>query len=201
MIRPRCAPATFRGAISSLVLVSALITTLALSSAANNAARPALALSRSISSPPVFVDAQGTCPLRGSAHVASVCRITKIGNAVAGLFDWPYRPWGVAYAFNCGPKPGDFYLVVGLPNLDGMMPETGFDRRGRTGRGHYMETGRGDQTLHNLPAVYRSPLNLEIASTCTWHVRAVLGASHLVAGYVPPVPPHASRRGLAARSR
>lgn len=152
---------------------------------------PGCGTTNRVSAPPrphLFVDAQGKCPLRPTVASGPECRLTRAGNGVAGLFHLPKRAWGIAYAYNCGPQASDFYVLVGLPVLDGQMPETGFNRHGRAGRGFYMETGRGWQTWHSLPPEWRGWENLEIASTCAWHVRAVLGTARQVARYVPPIP-------------
>lgn len=142
-------------------------------------------------SPPshaAFVDAHGVCPRHPTPGSSTVCRTTRAGNAVAGTFNLPFRPWGITYAYNCGRHAGDFYVVLGLPSMDGQMPETGFSRHGRSGRGYYMETGRADQSWHTLPSYWRNPDNIEILSTCSWHVRAILGTTAVVARYVPAIP-------------
>src|SRR5436305_4689708 len=83
-----------------------------------------------VRSTPVIVDAQARCPLRPSANAPGWCKLTRAGNGVTGLFHLPFKPWGIAYAYTCGRAAGNFYVVVGLPILDGQMPETGFLRHG-----------------------------------------------------------------------
>jgi hypothetical protein len=136
----------------------------------------------------ILVDAQGRCPLQLRSGLPSVCRTTRVGNAASTNFRVPLNRWGVTYAFNCGRTKGDFYVLVGLPTLDGQLPETGFDRRGRTGRGYYMETGRATASWKALPVEWRYPENLIVSSTCAFHVRAVVGSVRVVARYIPAVP-------------
>jgi hypothetical protein len=138
----------------------------------------------------VFSESYGTCPMRFVRRANDVCFLTKSGNAVAGTFGTRKKPWGVAYAFNCGSRPKDFYLVVGLPNLDGDLPTTSMLRRGRTDRGFHLELNayRAVQNL-NLVNGWGLLEGIYIKSTCTWHVRAVAsGNPRIVARYIPPVP-------------
>lgn len=150
----------------------------------HSAARPA-ATPRP--TPVVFVDVQGKCPLHPSAP-SLVCRTSKVGNALAGRFALPLNAWGIAYGFNCGPAPSDLFVLVGLPSMDAQMPETGFVRHGRTGRGVFMETGKGVVAWKALPKVWQWPEDLVIASTCAWHLRAVHGSRAVVSRHIPAVP-------------
>jgi hypothetical protein len=136
----------------------------------------------------VLAEASGACPLQPDARSETVCRRTRYGNGVTGSFALPKVPWGVDYAYNCGPTSSEFSVMVGLPSMDGQMPETGFSRRGKSGRGYYVETGRGLRTLANLPSYWQYPENLEISSACTWHVLAVVGSVKDLRQRVPAIP-------------
>ncbi len=149
---------------------------------------PAPALGKSHRSSPIFAEAQGRCPLVPVSGSPLYCRHTIYGNVSIGDFPLPFRPWGIAYAYNCGAKPGSFRAAVGVVNLDGYFPETNFNRQGKSQRGYYMETGRANKSWHQIIPAYRAIENIELDTTCSFHVRAVYGNARIVAKYVPAIP-------------
>jgi hypothetical protein len=138
---------------------------------------------------PVLVDAVGRCGAlpTSHAHWNATCRQAKGANAVTDTFIMPRGPWGIAFAFHCRGV-GDFSVVVGLPGLDGNLPTTAIFRHRHQGAWFKMETGKGWQELNSVPIQWRSPQNLQIRSTCAWHVRAVRGGRAVVHRYIPPIP-------------
>jgi hypothetical protein len=140
-------------------------------------------------SSPILVDASGKCPKEGLGD-PRICWKSKFGNAESGDFHIPeHDPWGIAWSYHC-TKPGDFWVVVHLPGMDGFIPPTGIFRHGRRGRGYKMETNNWQASREALSNPYWwSPQNLVINSACSWHVRAVKGSASVVARYVPPIPP------------
>ncbi len=135
---------------------------------------------------PVFVDAQGQCPLQPIATSADVCQKTRAGNAVAGTFPARHRPWGVAFAYDCGNKPRGFWVLVGLPAMDGQLPSTGIYRGGRRGHGYHMMTPAAIRDLRSVPSYWSGLENIEIRRTRAWHLRAIAGNAGIVRRYVPP---------------
>ena len=172
-------PATMIRVIPLAVLLAGC----AVGSVASKAPKPAR--------PVVLVDNQGTCPLKVGARPSSedTCRWSREyrSNGVSDNFVLPRVPWGIAYAYNCKGK-GDFYAVVGVPNDDGLLPETQFYRSAPRGRGYVMETGKGIVSLDTMPKYLRIWEDIEILSSCHWHVRAVVGKAAVVARYVPALP-------------
>lgn len=144
------------------------------------------------SAPVVLVDAHGKCPANPSTF-SSLCRRTKWGNAVTDDFHIPgtshtaFRPWGIAWSFRCGRR-GSLYAVVHLPMLDGIMPLTAVVPSGRSGRGYKMETHNWQPSWDSVPPQWRSPQNLALDTTCSFHVRVVVGNESIVRRYVPALP-------------
>lgn len=141
----------------------------------------------------ILVDAQGDCPPHPdytSPTLPPTCRTSREGraNGLTNDFRLPRVPWGIAWSYRC-KKGGDFYAVVGIPGGDSDMPDTQFYRRGSSGRGYVMETGKGIGTLESTPIVWANLQNIQIMSYCAWHVRAVVGSKAAVAQHVPPLPP------------
>jgi hypothetical protein len=154
------------------------------------AARVSAAAPSNVSAPssPVLVDGSGKCPKEGLGD-PRMCWKSKFGNAETGTFHIPeHDPWGITWSYHC-KKPGDFYVVVHLPGMDGFIPPTGIFRHGRRGRGYKMETNNWQATREGLSNPYWwSPQNLVIDSICSWHVRVVEGSAGLVTQYVPAIP-------------
>ncbi|MGH2447407.1 MAG: hypothetical protein ACRDFS_02210 [Chloroflexota bacterium] len=136
----------------------------------------------------IFNEAYGRCPLTSStAGIAEVCGLRFNFNANAGIFHVRKSRWGIAYAFNCGRKPRDFYLQVAYANNDGGFGESSIVRHGRLGRGVKMET-LTDHIAPGLPA-YDHAEEIELETSCSWHVRAVRGSKAEVKAKIPPAPP------------
>ncbi|HLJ67849.1 MAG TPA: hypothetical protein VKX16_10870 [Chloroflexota bacterium] len=136
----------------------------------------------------VFVDVEGRCPWTPTAASPVFCRHTIFGNVAAGNFHLPFRPWGIAYAFNCGSRARNFVAAIGLINLDSFFRETEFSRHAIRGSGFYMETGRANESWRHIIPAYRATENVELSTICAFHVRAVYGRASVVARFVPPVP-------------
>lgn len=167
-------------------LAPSLLLLLGLAGCGTVAARP-----RPTPRPVILAEAAGKCPLHPApgANGPIACRRTRAGNGVTGQFVAPLRrPWGIAYSYACGDAQRGFYVVVGLPVMDGQLPETGFQRPDREGRGFVMETGKANGTIQSLPNGYGAFQNVEVASACAWHVRAVEGTRAEVAARVPALP-------------
>jgi hypothetical protein len=143
-------------------------------------------------SPVVLAEAQGICP----THVVygttpNACRLTHWWNAATPLFTTPRRLWGVAYAFNCGARAGDFGFDARLTAMDHMVVPGG-SRHARSGTGVFMIPAHTMlQLLKSVPQEFKGDgayTEVDIASACTWHVKAVLGSHRDVAASIPPVP-------------
>lgn len=142
--------------------------------------------------PKLLAEALGICPtseIYSSRH--SECRTAHAWNATTPIFNTPRRQWGVAYAFNCGARPGNFSFVERLPGMDHMAVAGAF-RHARSGSGFIMISRKTMlNLLKSVPRQFEVDgelMAVNIASACTWHVKAVLGARQDVATVVPPVP-------------
>lgn len=144
-------------------------------------------------SPVVLAEAQGICP----THVVygttpDACRLTHWWNAATPLFTTPRRLWGVAYAFNCGSRAGDFGFDARLTAMDHMVVPGG-SRHARSGTGAFMIPAHTMvELLKSVPQEFKGDgayTEVDIASACTWHVKAVLGTRQDVVASIPPVPP------------
>lgn len=142
--------------------------------------------------PVLLAEARGICPageVYSSQHPQ--CRTAHAWNATTPMFNTPHREWGVAYAFNCGLRPGDFTFVERLPGMDHMVVPGPF-RHARTGSGAFMISRK---TMLDLLKAVPAPFKIDgelmavnIASECTWQVKAIRGSRQDVVAAVPPVP-------------
>jgi hypothetical protein len=142
--------------------------------------------------PVLLAQSQGLCP----PHVVYVrmpdaCRFAHQWNGATPMFTTPRRLWGVAYAFNCGSQARTFSFDEWLPAMDHMIVG-GVYRHARTGSGYIMIPKQTMIDLLNaVPREFKGDgafMKVEIASECTWHVKAMLGSRRDVAASVPPVP-------------
>lgn len=148
---------------------------------------------------PVFLEARATCfpyesilepwaPAVSRSGTSWVCRTNKFSNAATGGFAPPRGDWGIAYAYNCGKRASEFIVAVGDPGFDVLLPRTYAWEHKRQGSGFYMETKWRMAALKSVPLLYRTQVELYIATPCTFHIRAVLGGAAVVSHYVPPLP-------------
>jgi hypothetical protein len=149
-------------------------------------------ITRLHSAPKLLAEAHGICPtseIYSSRHPE--CRTAHAWNATTPNFRTPRRGWGVAYAFNCGAHAGDFSFVERLPGMDHMAVGGPF-RHARSGSGFIMISGKTMlDLLKTIPPQFEVDgelMAVNIASACTWHVKAILGARQDVSAAVPPVP-------------
>jgi hypothetical protein len=141
----------------------------------------------------VLADAHGICPshyIYGKTPPPS-CLTARDWNGMSGVFKTPHRQWGVTYAFNCGSHAGNFTVDTRMPGMDHMgIP--GPERHARKGSGYIMYSKKQMTDLIDaVPpefAMDGRQMALMIASTCTWHVKAILGSKAEVAAAVPPIP-------------
>ncbi len=149
------------------------------------------------SASPIFLDAVGQCPTQPAATSPSVCQRSRNANAVAGIFKTRYTPWGYSYSFNCGQRAGDFFVVVGIPTQDGQLPLTEAFHHARIGSGYQLVSRTTTtESLAAVPTIYRNPENVQLLTTCAWHIRAVVGLLSAVKAAVPPIP-RAVNAGIA----
>lgn len=139
-----------------------------------------------VTASPVFIDAHGKCPVKPIATSADVCRTTRAGNAVAGTFPTRHHSWGVAFVYDCSGTQRGFWVFVGLPAMDGQLPDTGVYRGGERGSGYHMMTPAAIRDLHSVPSYWSGLENIEIRSTCAWRLRAIAGNAAVVRRYIPP---------------
>lgn len=142
--------------------------------------------------PKLLAQAEGICPTReiyASAHPE--CRTAHAWNATTPIFNTPRRQWGVAYAFNCGARAGDFSFVERLPGMDHVAVSGPF-RHAQKGLGAFMISRKTMlDLLKTIPPQFEvdgSLMEVDIASACTWHVKVIRGSRRDVASAVPPVP-------------
>lgn len=138
----------------------------------------------------VLLDSAARCPAHlkpGGSH-AKECRYSRFGNAETGRFDIPAGQWGLAWSYRCAKRTSTFYAVVHMPGFDGVMPMSSVYRRGVRGRGYFMETHNWQDTYYAVPKIWRSPIDIAVKSTCSWHIRVVRGGKSVVAKHVPPIP-------------
>jgi len=173
-----------RPATSHLPAFRRLLAVLLLLFVAQGAAGTSLARHPATASP-VIIDAHGKCPLTPIATSAAECRTTRAGNAVAGTFPTRHRPWGVAFAYDCRGTRRGFWVYVGLPAMDGQLPDTGFYRGGERGSGYHMMTPAAISDLQSVPSYWAGLESIEISSTCAWHLRAIAGTAAIVRRYIP----------------
>jgi hypothetical protein len=143
-------------------------------------------------SPVVVAEAEARCPIHlVYKSLPRGCWYTRAWNGATASFTTPLRQWGVAYAFNCGSRPREFSFVARLPGMDhtGLF---GRDIRARRGSGYRMYSRSQMVALRRgVPRELKfdaDQLVIDVASECTWHVKAVLGSRQDVASAVPPVP-------------
>lgn len=140
----------------------------------------------------ILAQAEGICPT-GEVYSARhpECRTAHAWNATTAMFNTPHRQWGVAYAFNCGSHPGDFSFVERLLGMDHMVVAGPF-RHARKGSGMFMVSRKSMLDLFKAvppqSKIDGELMAVNIASTCTWHVKAIRGSRQAVASAVPPVP-------------
>jgi hypothetical protein len=142
--------------------------------------------------PVVLAQAEGICP----SYVVYVpapdaCQLTHQWNGTTHIFSTPHRQWGVAYAYNCGSRAREFSFDERLTAMD-HMAIAGVYRHTRSGAGYVMISKRRMTDLVKaVPQEFKGDdayMEVDIASPCTWHVKAILGSQHDVAQAVPPVP-------------
>lgn len=145
----------------------------------------------------ILADASGICPTREVyTNLPPQCSYAHAWNGTTPSFTTPHRQWGVAYAFNCGARARDFSFVERLPGMDHMaLPST--YRHARQGSGYTMISRRTMiELLREVPVPFKvdgALMEVNVASACTWHVKAILGSKGDVASAVPPIPAMRSR--------
>lgn len=145
----------------------------------------------------VLAEAQGICP----DHIVymrtpDACQLTHEWNGTTRLFSTPRRLWGVAYSYNCGSRAREFTFVERLTAMDHMIIPGAYEHT-RSGSGYVMISRRKMiDLLRAVPLQFKGDgayMEVDVASPCTWHVKAIRGSRHDVAQAVPPVPPVRSR--------
>jgi hypothetical protein len=143
--------------------------------------------------PKVLAEASGICPnhvIYGKTPPPA-CISARDWNGSSPIFKTPHRQWGVAYAFNCGSRAQDFSVDARLPGMDHMRIP-GPQSHAVHGSGYAVFTKRQmTDLLAGVPpdfAVDGHEMQLMVATACTWHVKAILGAKGDVAAAVPPIP-------------
>lgn len=146
-----------------------------------------LALNSGPHRPHLFIESYGRCPgHRPDKWPRPVCLWYKHFNATGGLLNPRTGPWGIAYSFNCGTKPGRFQAEVVFPDADGGFDSAMISRHALRGSGYHMETIANNTS--RLPYWDQSE-GIGIRSTCAWHVRAVEGSRRQVKARIPSLPP------------
>lgn len=154
--------------------------------------------------PVLLAEAQGICPLHQiDVQSPLACRFSRVGNGATMSFDSPRRLWGVAYAFNCGSRAQNFAFVERLPGMDHMgLPA--IVRHGKQGSGYTMISKQQMMTLLNaVPHNFEfdgAYTEVDVNSSCTWHVKAILGSRQDVISAIPSVPRMQRRWWLQAGS-
>lgn len=144
------------------------------------------------SAPVLLAEARARCPAQVVYKtLPRGCQYTRSWNGATSVFKTPHRLWGVAYAFNCGSRPGGFSFDARMPGMDHMaLP--GPEQHAKRGSGYVMfSRSKMLNMLSGVPPEYKMDGNLmviDLATTCTWHVKAILGSQHHVQSAVPPVP-------------
>lgn len=129
--------------------------------------------------------AASPAPTPGS-HGKIVLDETGRDSAPTQLFQInPFKPWGIAYAYNCGHHPGDFSGVIFESLIAAELPYTTFSAHGTRGRGVRMETGSTSHIVGPDGKQAGNILNLHLKTTCSWHVRAVAGPKAAVQLDIP----------------
>jgi hypothetical protein len=143
--------------------------------------------------PVLLAQAQGICPMQVVYNVTlpPECRFSRFWNGFSPVFKTPRRQWGVAYAFNCGARAGDFSFDAIMQGMDHMGVQ-GPSLHARHGSGYVMVSrDRMMGLIRNVPAEYKmdsEQMAIQISSPCTWHVKALLGSRTAVASSVPAIP-------------
>lgn len=141
----------------------------------------------------LLAQAQGICPMKYlyNTKMPSQCVYDRSWNGATPIFRTPRRQWGVAYAFNCGHQPRDFTFVARLPGMD-HMALGGPELHARRGSGYTMfSRSKMLNFLAGVPPEYSfdgKQMTIDLATPCTWRVRAIRGSRDAVASAVPPVP-------------
>lgn len=143
--------------------------------------------------PVLLAQAGGICPLKVvyNTTLPTECVYDRSWNGATHVFSTPRRLWGVAYAFNCGARARDFSFVARLPGMDHMaLP--GAETHARRGSGYVMfSRQRMLDFLAGVPPEYSfdgKQMTIDLATPCTWHVKAILGSRSDVSAAVPAVP-------------
>lgn len=140
----------------------------------------------------MLAEGKARCPAQVVYRpMPSACQYTRSWNGATPIFKTPRYLWGVAYAFNCGARPGAFSFAARMPGMDHMaLP--GPDIRARRGSGYTMYSRSTMlNMLSGVPPEFKTDgelMAVDIATTCTWHVKAILGGKQDVESAVPPVP-------------
>lgn len=143
--------------------------------------------------PVLLAQAKGICPMKVvyNKQLPSECVYDRDWNGAIPIFKTPRRLWGVAYAFNCGSHPQSFSFDARLPGMDHMaLP--GPERHTTRGSGYIMYSrSRMLNFLSGVPSEFSfdgKVMTVDVASPCTWHIKALLGSQAAVASAVPPIP-------------
>jgi hypothetical protein len=123
--------------------------------------------------------------------ISTLCGTTRRGNAQTPDFNTPTQPFAIDYAFNCGSKRRTFRMAMGLPGADLGVDQTTVWVTKRTGRGYKMVTQQVLDALGKLqPPNWTNVADIELKTTCAWHVVVVLGDKATIKAHVPTIPPY-----------